>query len=98
MVKTWGKFVVWGVGGKGVTFLNCLGISRETSLYAIDINPEKHGKFVPITGQKIVGPELLRKERFDNIIIMNPIYSREIKKITKKYGYRGGVLLPYIRR
>ncbi|MDO8492263.1 MAG: class I SAM-dependent methyltransferase [bacterium] len=96
MINTWGRFVVWGVAGKGVTFLNCLGISREVSPYAIDINPQKHGKFVPITGQKIVGPELLRKERIDNIIIMNPIYSREIKMAARKYGYSGRYSCPIL--
>lgn len=94
-ISRWGRFVIWGVGGKGVTFLNRLGINYLRSPFAIDINPRKHNRFVPITGQKVVSPQILHKEKFDSIIIMNPIYGKEIKKMAKDCGFKGKFILPY---
>ncbi|MBI4059484.1 methyltransferase domain-containing protein [Candidatus Giovannonibacteria bacterium] len=97
MVKSWRKFAIWGVAGKGVTFLNRLGISHRVSPYAIDINPQKHGRFVPITGQRVVGPSILKKEKIGTIIIMNPIYEKEVKRDARYCGYKGKFFIPYAR-
>jgi SAM-dependent methyltransferase len=96
-MRDWGKFAVWGIAGKGVTFLNRMGINRKKSEYAIDINSRKHGRFVPITGQLIVGPEILQKEKMDSIIIMNPAYAREIKAMAISVGYKGKFVLPLLK-
>lgn len=86
------NFVIWGAGAKGVTFLNRLGISRKQCKYVIDINPNKNKKFIPVTGQMIVFPEIIKKGKIDNIIIMNPIYEKEIKILAKKYNYKGNFI------
>jgi len=93
LVKELKNFVIWGAGAKGVTFLNRLSISQKKCKYVIDINPNKKNKFIPITGQKIVSPEILKKEKIDNIIIMNPVYAREIKTLSAKYNYKGKFIL-----
>ncbi len=77
------KVVVWGGGSKGITFLNTLKVQDQIE-YVVDINPHKHGKYVPVIGQKIVPPEFLSEYRPDIIIVMNPIYKNEIRQITKK--------------
>jgi len=41
--------------------------------------PYRVGKFLPGTGQIIVAPSFLRECRPDNVVIMNPIYLREIE-------------------
>jgi hypothetical protein len=46
--------------------------------HVVDINPYRVGKFLPSTGQKIVAPSFLREYRPDNVVIMNPIYRREV--------------------
>jgi SAM-dependent methyltransferase len=74
-----GRVVVWGSGSKGVAFLTTLGFSHEVE-YVVDINPYRHGKFIPGTGQKIVSPAFLQEYRPDAVIVMNPIYCREIQK------------------
>jgi hypothetical protein len=81
------------VGAKGITFLNRLNIPQEKCRYVIDINPKKHNKFVPITGQKIVSPQILMKENIKNIIVMNPAYKDEIISCAKKYGFRGNFII-----
>jgi len=76
--------VVWGTGSKGVTFLNTFKSSQVE--YAVDINPRKQGMYVAGTGQQIVPPKFLRDYQPDIIIVMNPIYRREIQQLTKKLG------------
>lgn len=85
------KTVLWGGGSKGVAFLTTLGITDEIQ-YAVDINPYKHGTFMAGTGQEIVGPEFLRSYRPDNVIVMNPIYCKEIREDLNRLGVTAKLL------
>jgi 2-polyprenyl-3-methyl-5-hydroxy-6-metoxy-1,4-benzoquinol methylase len=76
------RAIVWGTGSKGVTFLNTFKNSQVE--YAVDINPRKQGMYVAGTGQQIVPPKFLRDYQPDIIIVMNPVYMREIQQLTKK--------------
>ena len=78
------RVVLWGAGSKGVTFLNAFKNSQIK--YAVDINPNKQGMYIPGTGQIIVQPKFLQEYKPNVIIIMNPIYKNEIKKITLELG------------
>lgn len=73
------KVVIWGSGSKGVTFLNLLNLQNEVE-YAVDINPRKHHKFIPGTGQKIVPPNHMAIYQPDVVIVMNPLYQQEIQE------------------
>jgi len=77
------KPVVWGAGSKGVTFLNTLDLQNQID-YIIDINPHKHGKYVAGTGQQVMPPEFLQTYNPDSVIVVNPIYLDEIKRIVKE--------------
>ena len=79
------KMIVWGAGAKGVGFLNLLKIS-DVIPYIVDINPNKHGKFVAGTGQKIVPPNFVKEYNPDVVIIMNPVYKDEIKQNINQMG------------
>jgi len=72
------RTVLWGSGSKAVAFLTTLGVRDEIE-YAVDINPYRAGKFLPCTGQSIVAPPFLRDYRPDNVVIMNPVYLREVE-------------------
>lgn len=76
---------IWGSGSKGVTFLNVMGLER-TIEYAVDINPRKHGKFIPGTGQQVIAPALLALHRPDTVVVMNPVYLDEIGTILAALG------------
>jgi hypothetical protein len=79
------KAVVWGAGSKGVTFLNLL--DREGRIaYAVDVSPNKQGRFVAGTGQEIVSPEFLTSYAPDLILVMNPVYEREIAAQLRDIG------------
>ena len=77
--------VIWGGGSKGVTFLNVLGAESGIE-YVVDLNPHKQGKYVAGTGQRVVSPEFLRTVRPTDVIVMNPIYEREIASSVRALG------------
>jgi SAM-dependent methyltransferase len=79
------RVVAWGAGAKAVGFLNMLNIRDEVP-YVVDINPHKKGSFLAGTGQEVVAPEFLLDYRPDQVILMNPIYEREIEEQLAKLG------------
>jgi SAM-dependent methyltransferase len=85
------RTMVWGAGSKGVTFLNLL--KPKIISHIVDINPHKHGKYVPGTAQKIVPPEFLLQDIPDRIILMNEIYRQEIADTLKKMNISAHLLV-----
>lgn len=86
VIKRTGKrAVAWGSGGKGIGFLNTLK-TENLIPYVVDINPNRQGKYVPGSAQKIVAPEFLGDYRPDTLIITNPLYEKEIKNQVMKLG------------
>jgi hypothetical protein len=85
------RTMVWGAGSKGVTFLNLL--KPEIISHIVDINPHKHGKYVPGTAQKIVPPEFLEKYKPDKVILMNEIYKQEITDTLEKMNINAHLLI-----
>jgi hypothetical protein len=79
------RVVVWGSGSKGVAFLTTL--DQENLIeYVVDINPNRHGHYMPKTGQQIVGPMFLGEYRPEVVIVMNPVYREEIMTELKRVG------------
>lgn len=74
------RAIVWGSGSKCVAFMTTLGVKNEIE-YIVDINPHRHGKFIPGVGKQIVSPEFLKKYQPDTVIVMNPVYCGEIKQM-----------------
>jgi SAM-dependent methyltransferase len=81
------RAVLWGSGSKAVAFLTTLGIGDEVACVT-DINPFRHGMFMPGTGHEIVPPAELRNVRPDVVVAMNPIYRDEIRADLAKLGLR----------
>jgi len=73
------RSVIWGAGSKGVAFLTTLKAYDEIE-YAIDINPYRQNSYMAGTGQKIIAPGQLKEYRPDIVIVMNPVYLKEIEK------------------
>jgi hypothetical protein len=78
-----GGCVVWGAGAKGVTFLNTLALGREVVPAVVDVNPQKQGRYVPGTGQPIIGPAELPRYRAASILVMNPNYLDEVRTMAR---------------
>jgi hypothetical protein len=83
---------VWGAGAKGTIFINTLR-EHHRMQYVIDIDPNKQGRYISCTGQKIVAPEALRKLRPDFLILMNPIYRDEVERVIAKLGLAPKLLM-----
>ena len=75
----------WGSGSKCVGFMTTLNVLDEIE-FVVDINPLRHGKFIPGVGKQILSPEVLRNFKPDVVIIMNPVYLIEIKNDLGKMG------------
>jgi hypothetical protein len=83
------QIVIWGAGAKGVMFLNLLGIAAGAGVdWVVDINPRKHGHFVPLMGQEIIGPERLAQSPPDLVVVMNPEYEHEVRAMIDGVGIR----------
>ena len=82
------KIALWGMATKGVLF-SCL-VDPEHRLidYCVDINRNKQGCFVPVTGHRIESPDVLPLE-FANrlaIVVMNENYLKEIETTCRGRG------------
>ena len=79
------RLAVWGIGSKGVTFLNLV---RDAGPIAavVDINPAKQGKFVPGTGHAVCSPARLRESPVETVLVMNPRYRGEVEAELRSLG------------
>jgi len=81
-----GGVAVWGAGAKGVTFLNLADPQADSVSCVIDVNPNKHGKFIPGTGHPIVSLGAMRDGRAASAIVMNPNYLDESRAMVAREG------------
>lgn len=81
------KVVVWGSGSKCVAFLTTLDTIDKIQ-YVVDINPHRHGKFIPGVGKQIMSPEFLKEYQPDTVIVMNEIYMDEIGAMLNDMGIK----------
>jgi SAM-dependent methyltransferase len=85
------RFAFWGVGAKGVTFLNL--VSGAGNIFSvIDSNPRKHHMFVPGTGQIISAPETLRQFQPETVLLLNPAYHQEISSLLSSLQVSASVV------
>lgn len=77
------RVVIWGSGSKCVSFLTTLGATNQVE-YIVDINPHRHGRFIPGLGKEIRSPEFLKTYQPDQVIVMNPIYCHEIQHMLNQ--------------
>lgn len=79
------RAVIWGSSSKCVAFLATLGVRDEIAC-VVDINPNRHGKFLAGSGKQIVPPSYLQEYKPDAVIVMNPIYLEEISQDLQRMG------------
>ncbi|MDD1965675.1 class I SAM-dependent methyltransferase [Pseudomonas putida] len=75
---------VWGGASKGVIFslfLQRMGIEVD---YVVDINPQKQGQFLPLSGLRVSSPEEAMSSwpAGTHLFVMNSNYLEEIKRMT----------------
>ena len=84
------KIAFWGSGSKCVAFLTTLKSDQVDCI--VDINPHRHGKYIPGVGLKVSSPEMLISFKPDVVIIMNSIYKQEINKDLCEMGLKPQLL------
>ena len=84
--------VVWGAGGKGVSFLSSLA-NANVVRFAVDVNPDRQGCFMPVGGQEVVSPARLREIRPDVVILANALYQEEITQQLVQLGLEAEILV-----
>jgi hypothetical protein len=82
---------LWGSGSKCVSLLSSLKPATE-NITVVDINPHRHGKFMPGSGLEIRAPEILRESQPQLIIAMNSIYMTEIQSVLDDLSVSGQLL------
>jgi hypothetical protein len=86
--RSQGKTIaVWGSGSKCVSLIGSLRMGQELTAI-VDINPHKHGKFLAGSGREILSPEALRTVRPDIVLLMNSIYTEEVRNDLTTRGLR----------
>jgi SAM-dependent methyltransferase len=77
----WNRVGLWGAGSKGITFANLLDPSAEI-LSLFDINPNKWNRYISRTGHRIRPPSEIRSVDPTIVLVMNPLYMREVSQIV----------------
>jgi len=78
------NIVLWGAAAKGVVFASKAPQEiQKKVLYAIDINPYKHGCYMPISGVEVTDPlsGIKSLKASTHVKIMNPNYEKEIRNL-----------------
>jgi hypothetical protein len=86
------RAVLWGAGSKGVSFVNTLRAGGVVDCL-IDLNPHKHGRYVPGTGHAVRAPDSLAARPPDAVIVMNPLYADEIGAALRAMGIEAELLV-----
>lgn len=72
------RVVLWGASSKAVALLTTLGLDDDIDA-VVDINPRKHGRFLPGSGHEVLAPAQLVDRPPDVVVAMNPVYLTEIR-------------------
>ncbi len=87
-----GTVALWGAGAKGVTFATEIDPSAEFITCLIDVNPNKQGKFIGLSGHPVISPAAAADLEIDAIVVMNPNYQDEVARMADAAGLRARLL------
>ena len=85
-LRAGGRVAIWGAGAKGATFVDLVDRDRTRIDCVVDINPNKHGRYIAGTGHPIVPPRALLERGVSAAIMMNPNYLAEAQVILDREG------------
>lgn len=80
IVSQYKKVVIWGISGRAISVLTHMSWDKDRVQFGIDIDEDKQGKYIPVTGQLIISPEQAIAFEPDLIIIANVNYLEEIRR------------------
>jgi hypothetical protein len=85
---------VWGMATKGIMFSLMVDPGSSLIDYTVDVNVNKQGCYVPISGRRIDAPAVLRQNanRPAVVVVMNPNYVDEIANMCRVLGVAASFL------
>ena len=86
------RIALWGGASKATAFLTTNALADEIDT-VVDINPMRQGKYLPVSGHRIVAPDVLAERPPDTVLIMNGIYREEIAADLKRMGIEPEILV-----
>jgi hypothetical protein len=86
------EVVIWGGGAKCVMLLSALEPRAVTRV--VDINPGLQGHYVGGAGVRICAPAELQAARPDEVLLMNPVYRDEVRRMLDVLGLEAVGLTP----
>lgn len=81
-----GGVALWGGASKGVTLALMLEADAALLTCAIDMNPRRHGAFLPGSGIPIVSPEQAAARGVRTAIVVNPAYENEVRAYCAEHA------------
>jgi hypothetical protein len=87
------KVLVWGAAGNGTNILNTLNLGSDLIPFVIDKDQNKQGKYIPITGQRIISPAEAVEFSPEVVLIMSQFHRLEIGAECRALFGNGVVLL-----
>jgi len=80
------RAVIWGAGSKGVTFANVVAAPQDCLIAMVDVNPRKHGRFIPGAALPVVSPAEIPKLAPDVVLVSNHVYAEGIRDMVTEQG------------
>lgn len=80
IVSNYSKVVIWGIAGRAISTMANMGWDKKVIQFGVDIDRNKQGKHIPVTGQLILSPEEAVKFQPQLVIVANANYLTEIKQ------------------
>ncbi|MEE4330176.1 MAG: class I SAM-dependent methyltransferase [Wenzhouxiangella sp.] len=84
------RLAAYGAAAKGTMLLNWLEPEPGWIPWIADINPHKHGRFVPGVAIPVVGPERIAEERPDRLLLLPWNWAAEIARDQQAWLAGGG--------
>jgi len=80
IVRQHRKVLIWGTSGRCISMLSHMGWDSRVVAFGVDIDPEKQGLFLPVTGQRVLSPAEAAAFAPDLVIVANELYAAEIRQ------------------
>ena len=93
ILKANNKIIGYGASTKGNIVLNHCNIKRDKLPLICDENLEKHGRYTPGSGIKIISKKLMRKLNPDYLFVLIWSFKSEVIKQELNFLKRGGKLI-----
>lgn len=90
------KFVGYGGWGRGVTTLAMAQLDKHHLEFVVDGNENLHGCYTPVTEFLIKGPDSVKRDKVDEVIVFNYAYIKEIRDVLYEFIESGGKVLSVI--